>query len=231
MDNMIVQWRGGGYDGCFWEPNTGVMLEDKWIPIISTGRGARDTREAFDRDFDEEADYVFELSPAGTMELQDTIRADFFVHTLLALDELEQAVAWKCEDCEKIFDADCLRESSFGSYTGDGGIGIISEDLICSECASARTCSRCDHMAGSADELTLGVCEYCVEAAKEDESNEQLVLALECVKADEDRLTRELAMYIELMPHKQESAELAAKDTQTRLADERNEILEQLLDV
>ena len=39
----LFEWEGGGYDGCFWEMNQGVVDEEgHWHPIYSTGRDGID---------------------------------------------------------------------------------------------------------------------------------------------------------------------------------------------
>lgn len=36
--NRLYDWDGGGYDGCIWEPNVGIVTGDgHWIPLYSSG--------------------------------------------------------------------------------------------------------------------------------------------------------------------------------------------------
>ena len=48
--NRLFVWAGGGYDGCFWEPNAGLVDEEGvWHPIYSTGRDGIDDADWYDR--------------------------------------------------------------------------------------------------------------------------------------------------------------------------------------
>lgn len=48
--NKLYDWEGGGYDGCFWEMNQGVVDgEGHWHPIYSTGAGGIDQDDWYDR--------------------------------------------------------------------------------------------------------------------------------------------------------------------------------------
>jgi len=49
--NVLYAWEGGGYDGCFWEMNQGVVTADgHWDPFHSTGRNGLDCDEQHDAD-------------------------------------------------------------------------------------------------------------------------------------------------------------------------------------
>ena len=59
--NRLFEWRGGGYDGCFWEMNQGLVDKDgHWYPLYSTGRDGIDCFEWYERkiqDLKNEAGY------------------------------------------------------------------------------------------------------------------------------------------------------------------------------
>ena len=46
--NKMYAWEGGGYDGCFWEMNQGVVTDDgHWNPFHSTGRNGLDVEDEY----------------------------------------------------------------------------------------------------------------------------------------------------------------------------------------
>ena len=48
--NRLFEWAGGGYDGCFWEMNQGLVDKNgHWHPIYSTGCDGIDQDEWYDR--------------------------------------------------------------------------------------------------------------------------------------------------------------------------------------
>lgn len=48
--NRLYDWEGGGYSGCFWEMNQGLVdKEGHWHPLYSTGRDGLDQHEWYDR--------------------------------------------------------------------------------------------------------------------------------------------------------------------------------------
>lgn len=63
--NRLFVWAGGGYDGCFWEPNAGLVDEEGvWHPIYSTGRDGIDDHEWYDRKiFDLKNELGYDVRP------------------------------------------------------------------------------------------------------------------------------------------------------------------------
>jgi hypothetical protein len=48
--NKLFDWKGGGYDGCFWQPNVGLVDgEGHWRPIFSTGYNGMDQDDWYKR--------------------------------------------------------------------------------------------------------------------------------------------------------------------------------------
>lgn len=46
--NRLYSWEGGGYDGCLWEMNYGVVSDEgHWMPIFSTGRNGLDVNAEY----------------------------------------------------------------------------------------------------------------------------------------------------------------------------------------
>lgn len=164
--NAVIQWRGGGYDGCIWEPNTGFFnAEGEWYPVISTGYNARDTIEDFwrqranrnPRPYRDE-DFIFPITEEGLLDFQTYIREDFFMHTIKVLEDEGYDVWWRCAHCgESICGVDEFVQ--FQGYQGDGGIGVIHDGPVCEECFSQNQCRGCQDYDSNLDEN--GMCWHC----------------------------------------------------------------------
>jgi hypothetical protein len=177
--NKIVQWRGGGYDGCIWEPNTGFFDETgAWHPVVSTGYGARNDIDAFNskrkketRDWRKsnscsDADLVYSTTKAGMLEFQKNIRGDMFMRTIEQLEFEGYDVYWQCSQCMAVIAGYADEFADFGGYQGDGGIGVIHDSPICRSCYSNGMCERCGEFTEQ-DRLvhtTHGQwCTYCID--------------------------------------------------------------------
>lgn len=52
--NRLFDWKGGGYDGCFWEMNQGVVtIDGHWVPIYSSGCDGIDDGGWYDKKIDQ----------------------------------------------------------------------------------------------------------------------------------------------------------------------------------
>jgi len=199
MKDTIVQWRGGGYDGCFWEPNTGFFdANEVWHPIISTGAGARATLVDFNSQKDGHwgDDITYPITKEGCLEFQENIRADFFMSTLRRLSDAGYAVYFRCARCGAALPYDEF-SSEFEGYRGDGGIGIIYEGPLCSECYNEGICERCHTYMGK-EELVEDVCWHCWEYVKR--ARPKLAAKLQKLQLDIVVSEQELARYSALVP-------------------------------
>lgn len=72
----LFEWEGGGYDGCFWEMNQGLVDKDgHWHPIYSTGHDGIDASEWFDRKIDSlKADLGYDVRPPS-VQYDEKLRA------------------------------------------------------------------------------------------------------------------------------------------------------------
>jgi hypothetical protein len=198
--NVLVQWKGGGYDGCLWEPNTGYFDEDgDWYPIISTGYGGRDTLEEFERKKDDADDLYFPLTVEGLLEFAEYIRDDALMQTLRVLEEAGINIAWRCTDCERIFrDMDSFSHE-FTGYRGDGGIGVIMEGPLCHECECLSRCTDCQERSDPGT-MFMGICADCLNARRWDNEaiDEEMAELEEVIEKSE----KDIQLYLLACPHK-----------------------------
>lgn len=64
--NRLFDWEGGGYDGCIWEPNVGLVDKDgHWIPIYSSGSDGIDQDDWYRRKIENlKADFGYDVRSA-----------------------------------------------------------------------------------------------------------------------------------------------------------------------
>lgn len=64
--NRLFDWCGGGYSGCIWQPNQGLVDKDgHWHPVFSTGRDGIDQNEWFERKIQAlKSDLGYDIRPA-----------------------------------------------------------------------------------------------------------------------------------------------------------------------
>ena len=219
--NTLVQWRGGGFEGCIWEPNTGFFdAEGKWHPIISTGCDRRDTLEEFLRKADppfpgkdvtdencgrvqRNNDIVYDITEGGLLEFQQNIRDDYFMHTLKALEKAGYDVFWKCSRCDKV-QAGTDTFVEFSGYKGDGGIGIIHQGPVCYECHDKGACTMCNELRDETEIIHLDngqYCKFCIDRAVDDKATPKEQDELEALDQDEARFRQQVEDYCALVPH------------------------------
>lgn len=64
--NRLFDWEGGGFSGCIWEPNVGLVDKDgHWIPIYSSGRDGIDQDDWYRRKIENlKADFGYDVRSA-----------------------------------------------------------------------------------------------------------------------------------------------------------------------
>ena len=166
MKNTIIYWKGGGYDGCIWEPNMGFFDGDgEWHPVISTGCGALDTKGDVEAEMRKQEDpnvpdyektdlLMFPVEGEHPLEwMCEHVRIDYVAVLADALVEAGYSVDMKCDCCGKWFSSDDYKFSDIvgimsdsGFYKGDGGIGVIVTDIWCDDCRYTSECPACCDM-------------------------------------------------------------------------------------
>jgi hypothetical protein len=177
--NLLVQYKGGGYDGCFWEWNYFVFDSNgQFHDIASSGyRGIKDAVKALEL-LNASPDrfnqfYTYKLTSKKALNEFQAECAE--QHVSGVVDKVNKIYAkdimfWKCDSCEnKQFDG----EMHHDSYKGNGGIGVQMLGKLCEECYSCGMCDHCGEY--DAEDKTLVdiggseyyCCKYCAESLKE----------------------------------------------------------------
>ena len=145
MDAVLIQYKGGGYDGCFWEWNYAAIIDDEFHNIASTGRKGCETREQledfianahvspYSRDF-----YIYDI-PEDLEEFAKEAAAPHVRGVAKYLAEFDIIIMGKCVVCGGEFPAADEEELLFGNYKGMGGVVYTPVDFICWECYTTPT--------------------------------------------------------------------------------------------
>lgn len=161
--NILVQYKGGGYDGCFWEWNYFIFDSNgEFHNLISTGRnGVKSESEAIE-EMNEDGTYIYDLTKESDIkDFQSECNA---VHVVGLVQELNEnydvpEVYFHCDHC----DAKVTEGGSLDGWHGCGGIAITADDKYCEDCYSSGSCSECGEF--DLEMLNEGgcICEYCFE--------------------------------------------------------------------
>lgn len=179
--NLLVQYKGGGYDGCFWEWN--YLLFDakgKFHDIASSGRNGITQRDAAlalmnkklrwaSKDF-----YTYKLTSRKSLaEFQLEVAATHVAGVVSKVNGIykKRRMYWECDECSrKQFNDDMHHDG----YMGNGGIGVQMLGKLCGDCYHIGLCDSC-HEYDSGEKIhvvtpnsDLCCCEWCAESIKKD---------------------------------------------------------------
>lgn len=151
--NAIVQYKGGGYDGCMYEWNYAYFdAEGEFHSIVATGyRGCRTKAELREflaatgpNDFD-----VYRLNRTGEIERfgrETPISHLLTVATWFHDEGFDVGLTAVCDVCGKTVPVvDCQGEGLHGV----GGIAMQYDKIICAECESQGRCAYCGEYVGA----------------------------------------------------------------------------------
>jgi len=139
--HFIGGYSGGGYDGCFWEPNFCLVnsnipeMVTKFTVIFATGcSGFHNADDFRDNDFENNEVLFYNLKD----DTIDALQSHYTCHLVIGIND------WLCEnqhdDCLDITCDDCgmsIDEPYFGNLThghGNGGIGMVYDYIKCDFC-------------------------------------------------------------------------------------------------
>lgn len=176
--NILLQYKGGGYEGCYWEWNFCFWDKDgKWHNIYSSGReGANTEQDALDIiDAKSETTYTYDLENEREMlDFATETNADLAIEVQKFLADHSINLIAVCQECKG--------DDYVYEMISRGG------DLICQECDREHTCDYCGEYwddTSDFEETDLGrVCEYCYEQILKDEQIIRHEEALEQAKID-----------------------------------------------
>jgi len=168
--NTVIQYKGGGYDGCFWEWNFAYLDENgEFQNIFSSGYKGCDTAAELTLIIGNDDTFCYDISTERAIaEIQSECNVDNQYSLAQWIEQnTEFTLPLICDSCENETDVDeIIREG----VVGCGGIATQSIEKICTECHSIGSCEHCGEYVGDDGikslthrEDTYG-CEICLES-------------------------------------------------------------------
>lgn len=171
--NTLVQYEGGGYEGCWWEWNFAYITPDsQFVNLACSGRNGCETLEKLEAYYQRTCVdtgcftsgkfFLYDLSDKKSLtEVPDELNVDHLVGVANELKKAGYPVDFQpeCSECESRFSIEGAAPNAVG---GDGGIHMSHREIICEECQGSYTCCACGEYVGS-DGMTKGSrsCKYC----------------------------------------------------------------------
>lgn len=134
MNNILVEYKGGGFDGCFWQWNYFRLTEaGEFENLISTGyKGVKNEAEALA--LMENGDRYGDMPEVLDLTDRDAVIA--FVDNgnaslMKRLADLGIDLYGTCQHCGSVHSVENMYS---GDHSGDGGIAISAKNLYCEDC-------------------------------------------------------------------------------------------------
>lgn len=166
--NILVQYQGGGYDGCFWEWNYFYIDKDgKFWNIYSSGRGGIETTEQANELLEQGLQvsgsyYTYDMSKEE--DIREFVKESNVVNVAGVLkffeDNPDHGVEFfaLCSECgEKIRSYDDL---VLENWHGCGGIQSTADVLLCQECYQLGYCDCCEEYVGETEIVEVNADEH-----------------------------------------------------------------------
>ena len=179
--NILVEYDGGGYDGCIWEWNYFFIDKaGKFYDIHSSGSGGITTKQAamllIDNLGNSFSNKVF-IYPLDNEEELKTFATES------ACPNIRGVVKWFndhndpdaepfaiCSECgSKLTDADDIH---LIDIHGCGGLASTADNIVCSDCYFIGICDNCQEYSGEENIVNTGT--YAVENEYENKAAEKL---------------------------------------------------------
>lgn len=197
MKNILIEYQGGGYDGCVWEWNYCLVdKQGKFHDIVSSGYAGIDHKEQLITRMTNTLETLGESFHVYNFSNPDDLKEfakNSNVHGVLGVAQWidknqpnisDNHIPLICSCCGADVDSEDI-EFTPDDYQGDGGIGIQFNSLLCHDCNSMYSCGYCGDYYGEDYENfnDEGYCEYCAEAEIERETRREY----EAKKADYEK--------------------------------------------
>jgi|GEM_PF-4009842 len=178
LKNFLVQYKGGGYDGCFWEWNFFYFdSKGEFHNLMSTGHsGIKTKAEAVEiltkkdtSSWGGKEHYTYNLKSTAKLKEFEKETSESLVASIVGkVNEIEKkpVMYWKCDGClDKQHDSNMFHDGN----TGNGGIGVTMKGKLCQDCYSIDSCCYCgEYENGLSETFTEdGHCKYCKKEEKE----------------------------------------------------------------
>jgi hypothetical protein len=174
---FLIEYKGGGYDGCFWEWNFALIKNNEFFNVASSGYKGAETLEKLIERTELDDFNVYNLKNINDIKsFTKNVNEGLVIGVGEALYK-EHKILMRCE-CDI-----CGKEKNIHtkfhntSYTGNGGIGVNMHGLVCDPCYRSHICNKCHEFSENikySSEYDRNLCEYCIDTlSKEEEKDEE----------------------------------------------------------
>ena len=174
--NILVQYQGGGYDGCFWEWNYFYIdRQGMFHDIQSSGRAGIDNKQDAQHLIHHNADSTYIYDMSSEQDIEVFCKESNIIHVTGVLDWFE---AYNSPDVE--FFAVC---SECNCHITSDEIIIDENRLFCDECYGTGGCPCCESYVGETEIVEVNpdehhgfdyICASCKEYHDEERGTENL---------------------------------------------------------
>jgi len=166
--NILVQYKGSGYDGCIWEWNFFLFdNEGNFHNIITTGSMGIKFRERADTIIRDDKNYIYDLTDdKSKKEFAEENNPSIILTVASMVNEIyeDNILYFICDDCKNKIYPESVADGRLEMWHGAGGIAVTPETILCDEGHILHTCSYCGEFVEDINELDEdGKCEYCRE--------------------------------------------------------------------
>lgn len=177
LKDLLVAYKGGGYDGCIFEWNFFSFDKDGVFHNIYTSgrRGIKTEEEA--REMIKDPDnlnsgvYIYDIATdEGINDFQDSHAVPHVVKIVDLLNQGEKfgkysrRLYFVCDECEEKVTGDGKMEN----WHGCGGIEMTADTKLCEDCHSMGCCGECGEYVGKEKIIHDGMCTNCYDSKAED---------------------------------------------------------------
>ena len=189
MKDKLLQYRGGGYDGCFWEWNACFWDKNgKWFDINASGRSGLKTEEDALNYIELKESHTYLIDLTSDLSIKDFVKNSALMFVCEVANTInahydQNIIGVHCNYCKELIyphkekdKVDFRWKFDETNYHGDGGIGIVYEGIICAEDLSGHTCSNCGEFVDEIKDLYVNGpgsdVDHCIYCATENELKE-----------------------------------------------------------
>ena len=253
MRHTLLVYKGGGFDGCFWEWNAALWdHKGQFHDIYSSGRSglfqyekskgiiqaSRTSTRPCNTTYEAAEELALDMIKNGeqsceTIDLTDPKRIAYFSRTWAVPFVYSTVLAVNKLLPEQPMFWLCTAcnkhvkndEGTLEGWHGCGGIASTADDLLCDACHEEGECSGCGDYCGP-DFLHSGLCDSCRDGVYKKYPDE--VEEVDEINADIDRMKAITGRYIEVRPMYENKARTWLRAF-TRACDKRKEAISKLM--
>ena len=191
----LVVYKGGGYDGCFWEPNFALLVDNVFHDIGSSGYRAIKSKDKLlqvIKDDISSKSYnvdIYNLNKKDDLKsIAGNIHENYIGSVVGKVNEVlnMHLLYFKCSYCGEQHSFTESEHENYpqwffdeNNYSGNGGIGINWGAVLCESCYLNR-CNQCDVIFSPDDEQHEydgeSLCKYCYEEKTREDDRQDLYI-------------------------------------------------------